>query len=177
MEARYQELLAEIRAEFPGFRLIRKDHSALQRAIHRALVVLTWGAQRRYLTGYQTTIGAVVYVTPDWNERPADERYTTLRHERVHLRQFRRYTWIGMAFLYLFVPLPVGLAWCRAQFEKAGYEETLRAIAEVHGRARVEDVAFRARIVEQFTSGAYGWMWPFRRSIERWYDGVVRSLP
>jgi len=176
VEERYRELLAEIRKEFPDFRMIGKDRSRLSRLIHRALVVVTFGAQRRYLDGYQTTIGQTVYVTPDWDERPVAERYATMRHERMHLRQFRRYGLVAMALLYLFVPLPLGLAWFRARFEWEGYAETIRAVAEVHGRARVEDRGFRAGIVRQFTSGAYGWMWPFRRTLERWYDEVVRSL-
>ncbi len=177
MDERYRDLLDEIRREFPGFRIVRKDRSALQRLIHGALVVVTAGAQRRYLAGYQTTIGQTVYVTPDWDARPAAERYATMRHERMHLRQFRRYGLVGMALLYLLVPLPLGLAWFRARFEWEGYAETIRAVAEIHGRARVEDPAFRAGIVRQFTSGAYGWMWPFRRTLERWYDSVLRSLP
>ena len=28
----------------------------------------------------------------------------------------------------------------------------------------------------QFVGGAYGWMWPFRRGIERWYDAIVAGL-
>jgi hypothetical protein len=23
---------------------------------------------------------------------------------------------------------------------------------------------------------SYGWMWPFRRSVERWYDQVLASI-
>ena len=36
---------------------------------------------------------------------------------------------------------------------------------------------FRRRVIEQFTGAAYGWMWPFRRGLERWYDRVLASLP
>jgi hypothetical protein len=177
VEDRYQQLLDEIRKEFPRFRIVKKTESPLQRAIHGALVVLTLGAQRSYLSSYQTTIGCTVYVTAGWDERPAAERYATMRHERMHLRQFRRFTLVGMALLYLLVPLPLGLAWFRARFEKEGYEESIRADAEVHGRGHVEEPRYRDRIIEQFTSGAYGWMWPFRRGLERWYDEVVRSIP
>jgi hypothetical protein len=100
----------------------------------------------------------------------------TLRHELIHLRQFRRYTLFGMAFLYLLVPLPLGLAWFRARFEWEAYRESIRAAAELHGRAHVEAPAFRERILGQFTSGAYGWMWPFRGQLERWYDAALRGL-
>jgi hypothetical protein len=175
-EARYQALLEDIRAEFPAFRLVRKCDSAFQRLIDRVLRVITLGAQSRYLDGYQTTIGYSVYVTPGWDETPAVQRTITMRHERVHLRQFRRYSFLGMTLLYLLAPLPFGLAWCRAHFEKEGYEETIRATAELCGLAAVEDPAFRAYVIRQFTGGAYGWMWPFPRAMERWYDDILSDV-
>ncbi len=177
MEERYQALVEEIRAEFPGFRIVKKPESRFQRLIAALLRVVTFGAQTAYLDRYQTTIGETVYVTADWDERPAAERYVTLRHERIHLRQFARYGLVGMALLYLLVPLPLGLAWFRARFEWEAYAESIRAEAEVHGRAAAADPRFRERIVAQFTSGAYGWMWPFRRAVESWYDAALRTLP
>jgi hypothetical protein len=176
VEDRYAALLKEIADEFPGFRLIRKDRAPTQRAIDLVLKLCTLGGQRHYLTGYQTTIGRTVYVCCDWDDLPAAQRYITMRHERAHLRQFRRYTLPLMALLYVLLPLPVGLAWFRARFEKEGYAETIRAAAEVHGLDHVTRPAFRDYIVSQFTGGAYGWMWPFRRSIERWFDSVVSRL-
>jgi hypothetical protein len=173
---RYRSLIAEIEQELPGFRVVRKDQSSFQRLIDRALRIVTFGAQREYLTSYQTTIGKTVYVTSDWDDRDPDDRWATMRHELMHLRQFRRYTLPGMAFLYLLVPLPLGLAWFRARFEKEGYAETIRANAEIYGFDHVKSGWFRDMVIEQFTSGAYGWMWPFRRSMERWYDGVLAAL-
>ena len=172
VEEQYQALLAECAAEFPGFALVRKDDSRLQRVIHWTLVVVTFGGQRRYLDEYQTTIGRRVYVSRDWDSRPASERWSTLRHERVHLRQFRRYTLPLMAFLYLGV-LPIGLAWFRARFEKEAYEESMRAWAEVYGPQYLRRSDVRARVVRQFTGPAYGWMWPFPRSMHAWYDRVA----
>jgi hypothetical protein len=176
MEERVQALLDDIRAEFPAFRLIKKDESPFQRFLHGLLMLVTLGGQQSYLTSYQTTIGATVYVTPDWNERPAAQRWVTLRHERVHLRQFRRYGLVVMALLYLLFPLPAGLAWFRARAEKEAYAESIRAAAEVWGRSHVESPAFRHGVLRQFTSGAYGWMWPFRGHLERWYDKVLAAL-
>ncbi len=173
---RYDALVAALRAEIPNFRIVRKDRSRLSRAIDLALRAMTIGRMSTYLSDYQTTIGRVVYVTPDFDDWDADRRYVTLRHEAVHLRQFRRYTLPGMALLYLLVPLPIGLAWFRAHFERAAYAETIRAAAEVWGVARVRDAAFREHVVEQFVGAAYGWMWPFRRAIERWYDRILATL-
>jgi hypothetical protein len=168
-------LIAEITREFPRFRIIRKDRAWTQKVIDGLLRVLTFGAQRSYLTGYQTTIGQRVYVTSDWDDLPDESRYVTLRHEREHLRQFRRFTLPGMALLYVLLPLPIGLAWCRARFEMQGYAETIRASVEIYGPAHVLRPVFREHVVSQFLGGAYGWMWPFRRSVERWYDRVAQA--
>ncbi|MCG8418732.1 MAG: hypothetical protein MJE77_12410 [Proteobacteria bacterium] len=173
---RYNRLVEEIRREFPGFRVVRKDRSRFQQLLHYGLCLITLGRMRRYLDGYQTTIGRTVYVTPDWDCRDADDRYVTLRHERVHLRQFRRYTLIGMSFAYLLLPLPLGLAYCRARLEWEAYEETMRAAASLFGIEHVRGPAFRNRIIEQFTGPSYGWMWPFRRHVDAWYDSVLAAL-
>jgi hypothetical protein len=173
---RYDALVEALRAEFPRFRIVRKDRSRLHRAIHHALVLVTFGKMRSYLDSFQTTIGFTVYVTADWDDTSADQRYVTLRHEAIHLRQFRRYTLPGMALLYVLLPIPLGLAWFRAYFEKEAYAESIRAAAEVWGPAHPRLPSFRNHIIQQFTGASYGWMWPFRRSIERWYDRILATV-
>lgn len=174
--SRYDALVEALRAEVPGFRIVRKDRSPLHRAIHYALIGVTFGAMRSYLDSYQTTIGRTIYVTSDWDEIPEDARYCTLRHEAVHLRQFRRLTLPVMAVLYVLLPLPMGLAYFRARFEMEAYAETIRAEAEVFGADYPRRQDRRTRIVEQFVGASYGWMWPFRRSVERWYDQVLATV-
>jgi hypothetical protein len=176
-DARYAALVAALGKEFPRFRIVAKRDSSLHRAIHVALVALTFGRMRSYLDSYQTTIGSTVYVTDEWPTWPADRRYVVLRHEAVHLRQFRRWTLPGMALLYLLVPLPAGLAWCRARFEQEAYAESIRAAAEVWGAGHPRRAEFREHIIGQFLGPSYGWMWPFRAGLERWYDAILASLP
>ncbi len=173
--SRYEDLLVELRREFPRFRVIAKSSSRFQRAIHRALTIVTFGGMRGYLDDYVTTIGQKVYVCRDWDARTDDARWATMRHEAVHLRQFRRWTLPGMAFLYLLVPLPVGLAYFRMRFERAAYEETIRCEASLYGLDYVRGT-LRDHVLEQFSGPSYGWMWPFRRSLERWYDAQVARL-
>ena len=173
---RYDALVEALRGELPGFRIVRKDRSRLHRAIHYALIAVTFGKMRSYLDSYQTTIGKTVYVTADWDQLDPDERYVTLRHEAIHLRQFRRYTLPGMAVLYVLLPVPVGLAWFRARFEQAAYAESIRAAAEVWGREYPRRTPYRKHIIDQFTGPSYGWMWPFRASLERWYDRVLATV-
>ena len=173
---RYQALVDTLRVEFPRFRIVRKDRSALHKAIHYALCAITFGQMTSYLDGYQTTIGRTVYVTADWDDWDPDRRYVTLRHEAVHLRQFRTFSLPGMALLYVLLPIPIGLAWFRAYFEKEAYAESIRAAAEVWGCDYPQRADYRSHVIGQFTGAAYGWMWPFRAGLERWYDQVLASL-
>lgn len=173
---RYTALVEKLRGEIPGFRIVRKDRSRLHRAIHYALIAVTFGRMRSYLDSFQTTIGKTVYVTADWDDWSADRRYVTLRHEAIHLRQFRRLTLPGMALIYILLPLPMGLAWGRAWLEREAYAESIRAGAEVWGNDAVRRGEYRKHIIDQFVGPTYGWMWPFRKQLERWYDGVLASL-
>src|SRR5438105_4637318 len=128
-------LLAEIRAEFPSFEIRRKRASPLQRAIHVALCAVTLGAQRVYLTRYHTVLFGKLWVPDSWDAMGDADRYVLLRHERVHLRQRARMGDAWMAFVYLVPFFPLGLAWGRARIEWEAYVETIRATAEVRGRA------------------------------------------
>jgi hypothetical protein len=161
--------------EFPRFRIAVKAESRLHAAIGAVLRVVTLGAMNDYVSGYHTVIGQTVYVAAGWEKASPETRVITLRHERVHMRQFRRFTPVGMAVLYLLVPLPIGLAYFRYRFEAEAYAESIRATREAYGLPHVESTAYRERIVGHFTGAGYGWMWPFRRAIERWYDGVLAT--
>jgi hypothetical protein len=169
-------LIAEIAEEFPGFRLVPKRGDPLSRAIDVALRIVTLGAQRAYLTHFHTVLGYTVYTPESWDHADEVDQLIVLRHERVHLRQRKRYGLPLMAFLYLVPILPLGLAYGRARLEWEAYTETLRATAELYGLERARSTALRAGIVGRFTSGDYGWMWPFRRQVERWYDRALAEL-
>jgi hypothetical protein len=173
LEARFME---ELRAEFPRFRIVKKRADRLSIVIDRALRVLSLGGQTRYLTHYRTVIGDTLYVPDEWDETPPIDRLICLRHERVHLRQRRRYGATGMAILYLFVPLPAGIAWFRARMEWEAYVETLRATAELRGLEFARDPKLREQLVERFAGPDYLWMWPFRDAVRRWYEEALRTI-
>lgn len=169
-------VIAEVLREFPAFRVVYKRNSPLSRWIHGCLLLVTFGGQRHFLTGYYTVIGDTLYVPDSWDELSDVDRAILLRHECVHLRQRRRYGAIGMALLYLLPIFPLGLAYGRARLEWEAYRETLRATAELAGLERARDPALRERIVGRFLGPDYGWMWPFRRSVEAWYDAALAEL-
>lgn len=171
-----ERFLSDLKAEFPSFCIKPKRGDALSRAIDLALRVVTLGGQRYYLTRYHTVIGDTLYVPETWEELSDLERVILLRHERVHLRQRRRYGGPLMTFLYLVPFLPLGLAYGRARIEWEAYTETLRATAELRGPAALKDAQLREHIVRRFIGPDYGWMWPFRSVVEGWYDRVVTEL-
>lgn len=148
----------------------------MSRAIDVALKIVTFGGQRRYLSEYHTVIGDTLYVPTAWESASDVERAIVLRHERVHLRQRRRLGLPLMTFLYLFWVFPLGLAWGRARIEWEAYTETLRATAELRGLSAARAPELRAKIVARFTGAAYGWMWPFERQVQRWYDEALAEI-
>ena len=81
---------------------------------------------------------------------------------------------LAMAFVYLLPIFPIGLAWGRARIEWEAYVETIVATAELYGldaARRLED-----EIVRRYVGPDYGWMWPFPRTIARWFDEAMREL-
>lgn len=171
-----EEYLARLRDEFDGLRVVDKADDRFSRLVDQALKAITFGGQGAFMTRYVTTIGRTIYLPARWTERTPESRYVTLRHEAVHLRQFRRYGLVGTAAIYLVPIFPMGLAWGRARLEWEAYAETLRATAEVHGIEAARDPALHRYIREQFTGPAYGWMWPFDAVVQGWIDRALSEL-
>ncbi len=169
-------MLAEIAAEFPRFRLVHKSDSQLMSLIDRFLRILTLGRQSRFLTEYHTVIGYSLFVAPTWESLGDTERIVLLRHERVHLRQCRRFGLWGMTLLYLLPIFPVGLAYGRARLEWEAYSETIRALFELRGACVLSDTRLREHIVRRFIGPDYAWMWPFRTTLDKWYDRLILEL-
>lgn len=172
--SRHEHLLGEIRAEFPRFAIVRKRDSGLQRAIGVALAAITLGGQRSYMSRYHTVLFGRLYVPDAWERMDDDARYILLRHERVHLRQRRRMGDAAMAFVYMVPFFPLFLAWGRARIEWEAYVETIRATAEVHGLDAARGL--EGEIVRRYVGPDYGWMWPFPRTVRRWFREVVAGI-
>ncbi len=175
-EALYQTLLADLRARYPRFRIIRKSKSPVSRALDHALRLVTGGRQARFLDGFVTTLGARVYVPDRWDVMPAGDRYCIMRHEAVHIAQFRRFTWPGMMLLYLAFPLPVVFAGGRALIEWQAYRETLAATWQVYGPAAAKAPALADHIVRRFTGPDYVWMWVRGKTIHHLIGRTLARL-
>lgn len=185
-------LCTSLHREFPDLRMQNKRLHWYWRAVHWLLLIVTFGGNRTFNDAYTTTIGHLIGWSDSQMRRIVsladgtltdaaghsdveDRIWSTLQHEREHLRQFDRYGVVGMGSLYIFVFFPLGLAYFRARFERAGYLRTLRCWYVLDSR-RAEHPESRAWWIGQFTTGAYGWAWPFKTQVGRWFDDELKRL-
>jgi len=173
-EALYQALMASLAED--GVGVYEKADSRLCRIIDRALRILTCGKQDRFLKSFVTTLGQRIYVPEGWEHYPLTDRYLTMRHEAVHVRQFRRLTWPGMILTYLLLPLPMGLAAGRAWLEWQAYRETIVATWQLLGPEAAHTEGLADHIVGRFTSADYAWMWLSGRQVRRWIARTLAEL-
>lgn len=165
----YKALLAEVEAEIGSVSVIKHEDSKLIGTIHSVLKFLT---RKESFSGFTTTILKTMYVPNNWDEWRDEDRYKLLRHERVHLRQFRNWPfkflgkpglWYINAKLFSICYLLIAPAFftMRAKFEKAGYRETIKASIEL-GRVDVTSSTHRkywiAKMENTFSTGMYFWM-------------------
>ena len=171
----YALLLISVKQEFPDFKLRQKQLSLFMRTIGVCLYLITFGQMSRFMRDFVTTIGTTVYVPAAWDSWSVESRYVLLRHERVHMRQRAKYGSLIFALAYLFFPLPCVFAYARMRFEQEAYAESLKATVDISelGRQRVQYPRTKEIYVGYFTGASYFWTWPWRKSIENWYDRAV----
>lgn len=171
----FEALLADIRKEFPDFKIVSKSDSWFMKVLSWLLLIVTFGSQKTFMTKFITTFGNTIYVPKDWESVPEVNRVGTLRHERVHLRQQVRYGRVLFTFLYLVPFFPLFFAYGRAKLEMEAYSETILAVAELKGLDKVRSKEFRDHIASHFVTGSYGWMWIFRKTVDRWIDEAIEK--
>jgi len=67
------------------------------------LKIISFGRIKEFMDNYTTTIGSKIYVPDSWETKSDNSRIITVRHEIVHIRQFKQYTFPLYIFLYLFI--------------------------------------------------------------------------
>jgi len=140
MANRFDLLWERTQREIPGAEIVLRKNSLLLKvvfgALHWLLRIVTLGRVKSDYSGFATTVCRTIYMPDDFPWWSDYQRYSRLRHELVHLRQFRtwpmpflgcRGLWLInaaiMGLCYLLV-LPVLLTF-RAKFEKEGYRESI----------------------------------------------------
>jgi len=165
--------LNELSKEFPKFKLVKKSSSTFMKVLNVLLRILTLNSQKYFMTKYITTINETIYVPDEWEKYDDRSKIVILRHERIHLRQKKKYTFFLFMLLYLFLPFPVFFAYFRTKFEKEAYEESISVKAALYGRNSIKSPEYKDFLVKQFTTSMYGWMWIFKGSIEQWVNETV----
>ena len=172
---KFDEVVQDTRAEFPQFKLVPKRHNKFMERLDTLLRIVSFGGMDSFMTRVTTTIGFTVYTPEIWDALPEFDRAAILRHERVHMRQSRRMGSLRFKLYYLFWFFPIGFAWGRMKLEMEAYEESIRTRVEYAGKESLND-AYRESMIKHFTGASYVWTWPWRKRIERWYDGFVSGL-
>ena len=175
LDEAYEKFLLDVKNEFPDFVIKQKETSVLMKFIDAGLRIITLGKMKTFMTGFVTTIGAKVYVPQNWSNSTASSKLEVIRHELIHMRQARKYGRLWFSILYLFLPFPLVFSYYRKKFEQEAYEESLRALYEYHGQKAFTD-KLKSGIVAHFTTSQYFWMWPWRKSVEKWYDDFISKL-
>lgn len=177
-EDRYIEVLAKIEADWPDFEVLPKEGSILMKAADIALKIITFGKMKEFMTRFVTTMGNKVYVPTGWDDRDDTSKAVTMRHEAVHIRQKGRRWYGGIVFglKYLLWPLPAVWARGRRDIEQEAYAESMQALADYGRLDVIISDEYREHIIGQFMSANYFWTWPWRESLENWYDGIVEEI-
>jgi len=169
----YDKLVAEMREEFPKFKIVEKKDSTLMKLCNIGLLIITFGQMKTFMSKFTTTVLFTIYTPSEWEDA---DQVGILKHERVHMRQLRRHGifwfWLGYCFLWF----PTCFAYYRKKYEQEAYEETLRHRAQTGGMRYLEHPEYRESIISNFTSAKYFWTWPWRKDIEEWYDACVRKI-
>jgi hypothetical protein len=171
----YEKILLETTKEFPDFKIIHKKDSRLMKLINVALQLITFGKMKSFMTDFITTLGTKIYVNEKWDSLSPLGKAIVIRHERVHMRQAKKYGRLLFSILYLVVPFPIGIAYFRKKFEQEAYEESIRAAHEYYGD-RIFTNEMREKTISHFTTAEYFWMWPWKKDLNRWYSSIIKKV-
>ena len=169
----YDQIIAELKDEFPKFKLVEKKDSLLMKALNIFLKVITFGLMKTFMTNFTTTVGYTIYTPSRWNIL---DRVGILKHERVHMRQMRRYGRIWFSLSYTFLWFPTVFAYFRKKYEQEAYETSMLHSAQSYGIKYIEDPKYRERMIARFTTAQYFWTWPWRKSLETWFDEALQRV-
>ena len=193
---RFKLLLDRVQEEIPGAQVVLHQNSRLMTVVHWILRVIF--RQKNVSRNYVTTIGRTIYVPNTFNKWPNDSKYKVLRHELIHLRQFRKwpFSFLGIKGLWRINALIFGFCYLtvfpakitmRAVFEKEAYKQSMLAAYEL-GQINMDDLeeleAWAQDMEHIFGSGAYFYMarkghghkWAYE-TLELIKAGMYRSKP
>lgn len=146
------------------------------------LYIVTIGAmsRTRFLKDFATTIGPLQFYPAAWSTERVER---VLVHEGRHVQQARWFSlgihpWVGLpifAFLYLCVPLPLGVAFFRALFERDALRFELQYWYRQQRLTKLQSYTRANQFGQTVCSSAYGWALPRCWGIP-WFEKVARDV-
>ena len=162
---KFDKLVSDMKKEFPMFCLYEKDTSKLSKFIFYAGLVFLWCP--RWMTDFTHTGGPWIWMPKKFIG--TEQGYRILRHERVHMRDSKRWP---ILFQLSYILLPVGPAG-RAYWEFRAYKESMRAEYEAWGQIPDASLDWYC---DQFTGSNYLWMWPFKKDIRARFERARQDI-
>lgn len=156
-KAKFAELRADMYRDL-GTRVTTKATDVrFWKVLDTLLRIVSFGKLNNFMKR-TTTIGRWIAFGEDVDLYNTGMReLLVLVHEREHVIRFRKYTLLGMAFLYLFFPLPIGLAYFRYKFELEAFLKEADYAKDLGVTINPED------IIKSLSGSSYVWAWP-----EKW---------
>lgn len=164
----------------PSVRLYTKDNW-FAKVMAVFVTVFTFGgiSYRTFLEDFATTIGPLQFYPAAW--RPETVERVCI-HEGRHTRQARWlglfiHPWLGLplfGLLYLLLPLPLGLAYFRALFERDALKYELRHL-KTGGASNTSLVQRAEEFGRTVCSGNYGWALPASIGVP-WFISAAKQV-
>jgi hypothetical protein len=185
--------------KFPKAKLYEKKTSFFMKFLY--IIGFMWIWQKRFIKGYNTTIGFSVYFS-EWvvDNRRWDSMYRTMRHEFIHMLQKNKYkllfdlsylfpqvlavgsvlallavwfsNWWLMSLCCLACLAPMPAPW-RTKWEIEGYTASMVVMFEEQNGISKQRID---NIIKHFISSDYFFMCPFRSWITRKINTIAMSI-
>ena len=167
-EEMYAEALKQVQAAKASAKL--KRDSRFWRGWEKFVSWITFGKSPNTNQWLTTTMGKTIWLCDGFDSLDPRTKADTLIHELEHVRQYAKMTIPGFLFVYIFVFLPVGLAYGRYWLEREAYAKGYKIQLEgLSGGIRATAANWLAdEFAAHMAGGVYGWAWPFKRRAKSW---------
>ena len=154
-------------AKLHGVTFIYKRNSWFHTIIGWFLYLISFGQLDGYIARFITTIGQTIALCDSFDHISDLDRLAIISHELKHVEQYKQWSFV-YCISYLFLPLPIGFAYCRWVWERAAYLRQMEVL--MWYGANKEAITFEIDFVVQTLSGSsYLWTWPFKESMRDWF--------
>lgn len=193
----FDSLVQAAQKFFPKLQVRYKNESLFMKILGTIMFF-----NRGFMTDYVTTIGSTVYYpTREFVQTHTASADIVLLHELVHVKDAQRLTrpvftaaylfpqiltilalplllisWkLALPFLVFAAPIP---AYFRMQFEKKAYLTSLYSLKKLSTSLEFLPLlkSQEAFFINQFTTSAYYFMWPFQSQLKKEFDVAIEKI-